>query len=446
MKRILLLFIFILGIFPCLDNHGVGLLSLNQTFAQTYTDEYGDEWTLDQLWEAVLSDAGLDNSPEYGPGDYGYIEGMTNMMDVPYDGGVAHFEFIYERDDLGYLTGDGHWDFMGYTGDNAFPEDEEDEDPGLPDYWGGSGVEMDEEYDPEDDPFYDYFYDNDYDDPSGPTQLSYNDFSPYDDPYKKDGPLTNIDDSDDATVEIENGIELSAPPIFFPVSNPILLGDTDDRNPPNGIAEDMQYGFNGDITGIDPNVLNPVLFPESRLWRAMSYLVSTCSSLDSDMKAVGAKMIRKFHDREGGQFSDPVLNSRVYSSTQFKNFMKQFGSRLREQLQITNGDIHNITPIEMGSIRPTFNGIYNRFHGLQILINDTQKTEVFLERYTTLGNIWTATVIVKIYDNFGLDLNDAVTYQDWHAGFPAWYILQHRKNYKPFETVVTVRLNISSQF
>lgn len=285
--------------------------------------------------------------------------------------------------------------------------------------------------------------------------LTYNEFTPYNDPYignqqGSDDTFSNLNNPVDVNDvnEIQIGIDLAEPDLIVPAGNPILLGFTADRNPPGGVnaSEDMQHGYNGDVTGIWPKFLNTSMYTESEMWRSMSHLVSTCSFLDSDMKAVGAKMIKKFHDREGGQFSDPTLNSRVYSSIQFKNFMKQFGSALKQKLVQANGDIHAISTIDMASVRPTFGGLYNKFHGLQILIHDTQKTDVFLEKYTTLGNIWTATVEVVIHDNFGLDLHDAVTYQDKHDGFPCWYMLQHRYNYLPFETIVRVRLNISSTF
>lgn len=64
----------------------------------------------------------------------------------------------------------------------------------------------------------------------------------------------------------------------------------------------------------------------------------------------------------------------------------------------------------------------------------------------TPTNFWNATVTVKIYDNFGLDHDDVIKYQGVHHGFIGWYLLQHQRNYIPFETVVTVRVNIRSHF
>jgi len=97
----------------------------------------------------------------------------------------------------------------------------------------------------------------------------------------------------------------------------------------------------------------------------------------------------------------------------------------------------------MQDVRPVFNGLYNKFHGLQILINDTEYSEIELDNFETSSNgNWNADVTVTIHDHFGLDKNDALVYQDWHQGFPSWWILQHMRNYRPFETIVKVKMRI----
>lgn len=50
-----------------------------------------------------------------------------------------------------------------------------------------------------------------------------------------------------------------------------------------------------------------------------------------------------------------------------------------------------------------------------------------------------AFVEVIIHDHFGLDKNDALSYQGNHNGFASWWVLQHLRNYKPFETLIKVR-------
>jgi hypothetical protein len=44
-----------------------------------------------------------------------------------------------------------------------------------------------------------------------------------------------------------------------------------------------------------------------------------------------------------------------------------------------------------------------------------------------------------------LDKNDALTYQNYHAGFAAWWILQHCRGYKPFETKISFKMQLQTQ-
>ena len=128
-----------------------------------------------------------------------------------------------------------------------------------------------------------------------------------------------------------------------------------------------------------------------------------------------------------------------YSSA-INNFTKEFGSILAAQLKITSGDINKINQIDIPqSVRPIFNGLFNKFNGLQILVNDTEQTEVYLKNYQidTNGN-WEAEIVIEITDHFGLDKNDALNYQYKHSGFGAWWTLQFKRDYKPFITKIHV--------
>jgi hypothetical protein len=160
-------------------------------------------------------------------------------------------------------------------------------------------------------------------------------FDPYNDPYVGDGQGTgdpSFDDLNNITVApdepvIDNGVELEEPSILTPASTLRLIGSTRDRNPATGLAPDMQHGFSGDLSGIFwTDYTNRVEYPDSRLFVMMSALMSHCSFLDSDMKLVAGEMVKRFHENqsENTQFSDPVLNSRVFNSSAFKNFMKLF--------------------------------------------------------------------------------------------------------------------------
>ncbi|WP_376717536.1 DUF3289 family protein [Mucilaginibacter terrae] len=64
-----------------------------------------------------------------------------------------------------------------------------------------------------------------------------------------------------------------------------------------------------------------------------------------------------------------------------------------------------------------------------------------------MGNgYWSATLDITIHDHFGLDKIDALTYQKYHYGFADWWILQHKRDYRPFETVIHVKKLITGHF
>ena len=247
-----------------------------------------------------------------------------------------------------------------------------------------------------------------------------------------DNPINYQDDN-----IIDNGINISnigSPP---PPDNFRAIAHTT----PRGNTEDMQHGYNGDPTGILPTYL--VGEPDDFLFQVMTNLFHSCTLFDNDLSLVGDDMIRKFQNKSGGQYSNPILNSKVSESSALINFLKKFGNDLNQSLQGTGGNIDNIPTISL-QYRPVFNGLHNKFYGLQILINDTEYTNVDLNSFTinTTGD-WSAVVTVTIHDHFGLDKPDALNYQNYHQGFPSWWLLQHTRNYTPFETIVTVTKKVS---
>jgi hypothetical protein len=165
---------------------------------------------------------------------------------------------------------------------------------------------------------------------------------------------------------------------------------------------------------------------------------------DSGLQGVGDRMIDRFRNNTGGQFEDPILNQKVSQSSEIVNFLKSFGSTLSTLLKNNGGNINNIPTITL-TTHPQFNGLYNKFHGLQILINDTEYSEIQFDNFTISGNYWSGDVTVTIHDHFGLDKHDATTYQFWNLGFADWWLLQHTRGYMPFETIVHIRKNIRGQ-
>jgi hypothetical protein len=221
-----------------------------------------------------------------------------------------------------------------------------------------------------------------------------------------------------------------------PIETPRIIAHTQNRNN----TEDMLSETNGDATGINSSELQKT---DNDLFNDISSLFYWCTYFDNDLKNVGNLMIQKFKDKTGGTYENDVLNQKVASSSSLHNFIINFVNILESTLESVGGNIDNIANIDLGDMRPKFNGGYNKFHGLQILINDTEYTEIELDgfRISSDGKR-TAILTLIIHDHFGLDKNDALNYQDEPIvgeGFAAWWILQHKRAYKPFETIVKVK-------
>ena len=156
-------------------------------------------------------------------------------------------------------------------------------------------------------------------------------------------------------------------------------------------------------------------------------------------------MISKFRNNSGGTYSNVNLSQKVFESSEFKNFIIKFGVRLHVALSDANWDINSVSVITLPlGQRPIFNGLH-KFTGLQILINDTEETIIELTGFSINATThkWTTNLNIIIKDHFGLDKNDALTYQGYHAGFAAWWLLQHTRGYKPFKTQIKFKMNLA---
>jgi len=247
---------------------------------------------------------------------------------------------------------------------------------------------------------------------------------------------------------IQNGIDIAdvvldlhAPPSTSTFT-PIVLGSTINRHP--GIAEDMTYGTDGDMTGI---LAGRASHTDQELFDNLTTLVHETTVFDMGLKTVGDMMVNKFQGGSGGTFENPILNDRVGQSSALKNFGLTFGLALNNALKGNGGDITTIPKINIDNKdRPIFNGLYNKFAGLQILVNDTEYSDITVDDFAILNGHWSATITISILDHFGLDKHDALTYQNPPLGHPAfadWWILQHVRGYQPFLTIIKVRKLLS---
>ncbi len=205
----------------------------------------------------------------------------------------------------------------------------------------------------------------------------------------------------------------------------------------------MQYGTTGNVSGI---LSSEVAKDNNALFSNMANLFYWCTIRDSELATVGSAMIERFKTNTTPTtvYQNPVLNEKVEHSSAFVNFLKLFGNRLQGELIQKQGNINDVTEINMDKVRPIFNGFFNMTNGLQILINDTEYSEISLDGFYLFTNgKWEADVTVVVYDHFGLDKLDALTYQNKHDGFASWWLLQHTRGFVPYNTKITVRKRIS---
>lgn len=241
---------------------------------------------------------------------------------------------------------------------------------------------------------------------------------------------------------INNGIEILDIPVNAPQNQNRIIGGAPKRHGDN--PEDLQYGTNGNTTGILGSMIGKT---DQQLFNSMRNLLWQTSVLSPDMRTVTSLMADRFENKTGGVFENAILTDAVKRSVQFQNFLKLFGDRLGKELTDNQGDISKIDALKTNDIRPTFGGLWNKFGGLQIAINDTEAHEIKLLNFSTYGGVlWTADIEVTIYDNFGLDKNDALTYQGKHSGFAAWWLLQHTRGYKPFQTKFVIKTRIEGRY
>ncbi len=262
---------------------------------------------------------------------------------------------------------------------------------------------------------------------------------------------------------IENGISISDN--VGPLNNPKKIGFFDRKN-----SKDMEHGTSGDLSVLgrhqsldsDPTWAH---FARMRLLVFMTTLpsasremidkffpftlqnmtIATLSfpQLDWSLSQVGREMVNRFESRVGGEFENPKLNEKVFESHKFKNFLKDYGLALSKKLRAVGGKIDLVDNFDIKDFHPAFNTPYDKFHGLMILINDTETGEILGDNFTidAQGN-WSIDLSITITDHFGIDDDDVIEFRDKNPGFPSWWILQKRRDYVPFKTVIKIKKHI----
>ena len=241
---------------------------------------------------------------------------------------------------------------------------------------------------------------------------------------------------------VNNGIEIAEPSNIPLMGQLPLIGITTDRNN----IEDLTSGFDGNTEGLKA----VYLFDDTNeeLFNKMKDVLDIGTTFGLQDVATDFWNTFKTNTDPRTHIQDNRLNLAISNNSSFTDFLKRFGDILRAELTKTNGQINSVPLIDLKNLRPVFGGNYNMFHGLTILINDTEKTEIRLEKFETVPgtNKFFATVEVTIFDHFGVDKKDALGKQHIHGGFTAWWLLQHKRGKVPFITKVVIRKTIIGNY
>jgi len=199
-------------------------------------------------------------------------------------------------------------------------------------------------------------------------------------------------------------------------------------------GEDSQSGLNADPHGINIGRLDQMT--DEELFHEMTELFKFYSS--GDLQKVAEYFIMRFRQNEGGVYENETLNDYINSSFEFINFRQNFYKNFEAALKAADGDASKIESVPLPDL-PQFNSI---FGGLGIIVHGTQMAKIYIEEISvnrTSGNYY-AVFNIQLFDDFGVSRKDVLKFQNksvsppYTNGLQAWWILQHRRNYRPFVT------------
>jgi hypothetical protein len=218
------------------------------------------------------------------------------------------------------------------------------------------------------------------------------------------------------------------------------------HNPPDKIAADLKFGYFGDDRVISEKNQEMLSWPLVDLENKMIELLHWASI--GPYQAVADKFFARFKARIGLTYTDSDISNLIKETVEVKNKIKQFGEDFEKKLRLVDGDEKMIDFFELEGIRRFLFTASNGYllKGPTILINDVSQVKYHIQSFNidTLGN-WEGTFYVETIDHFGLDDADPEKFlvikglnlgmfQNLHSGFAAWWILQHKKAYRPFIT------------
>lgn len=237
-----------------------------------------------------------------------------------------------------------------------------------------------------------------------------------------------------------------------------LISKTPYRNehkPPNNIAPDMKYGFNGDINVISDKNKWILSLPLKELEDKM-YKLLTNASMGAYEK-VGIKFFERFIAKRGGIYDDDDLSKAIINTNEVKNKILLFGKIFENILKTNNKNPKYFDLEEKYRFVFSWKKGWSLIMGPTILLNDVSEVKYFLQSFSIKPTgEWEGTFYIETIDHFGLDDRDPnneislvdiniVKYQHIHEGFAAWWILQHKMAYKPFRVKLMFAVDLKGK-
>ena len=246
------------------------------------------------------------------------------------------------------------------------------------------------------------------------------------------------------------------------------------------IAEDMKFGTSFDLSTIKDDKVRENLERLSKksddeLFKNLINLAEWVSSgdLEDNNKRIIAEWQRQVYQTSEDHYTDSRLTDAVFKEETTHSLISEVKRLLHEALRVVNGDISRLSISnyigQFNIKRPMFSSFSDKRHGLTFALNDTWGFKVTLLNYrydATTKKYW-AKLKFDVFDHFGLDKDDVVKFgsmekvqdrvgklapvvpdsicQQAADGFCSWFILQYKRGYKPFVTMMSKEIEIEGR-
>ena len=239
----------------------------------------------------------------------------------------------------------------------------------------------------------------------------------------------------------------------------------------------MKFGTSFDLSTIKDDKVRENLERLSKksddeLFKNLINLAEWVSSgdLEDNNKRIIAEWHRQVYQTSEDHYTDSRLTDAVFKEETTQSLISEVKRLLHKALRVVNGDISRLSISnyigQFNIKRPVFSSFSDKLHGLTFALNDTWGFKVTLLNYrydATTKKYW-AKLKFDVFDHFGLDKDDVVKFgsmekvqdragklapdsicQQAADGFCSWFILQYKRGYKPFVTMMSKEIEMEGR-